>query len=315
MEPQLGQSLPELVEQSDVVAEGVFAKFAELPWFADMDRLSTSWVRSLTRTQVRYFLTQLSTGEMPDMPRVAFMTMPPAAGVQVSLEQSTELLHHACQVILERCGELTDIALRTVIRSEVERYTREMAFSLARIYARAAERRGANEAERHGLLLADLIAGVPPDQLAQHAHRLTGLDGQVRAFALLPVGEPVPALDELRARVRRAFLPFAGSVHSGLILAVTGDNVPRLRAVLPGLAYRRLVIGSAARSIAELGPAVAEVLATARVEAAYPGPSPDIAPDELLLERAMSGDRTAIDRLVGECVTTLAEAGGDLLGR
>ncbi|MBD4580084.1 PucR family transcriptional regulator, partial [Xanthomonas citri pv. citri] len=105
------------------------------------------------------------------------------------------------------------------VREHILHYSREVAFALADVYARAAEMRGAMDSRLESVLLDAVLRGQDPDEIR---HRATALgwrgDHDVMVMAGLAPGQDKPVfIPDLRRAAAR--LDCVGPVVDSLISA------------------------------------------------------------------------------------------------
>jgi hypothetical protein len=122
-------------------------RLAERAWFASLPPDVRSWVGVVVEGGIDGFGQWLAdpSGE-PAEPGTGFAAVPESVSRAVTLEQTVEMVRTVVQVVEAAVPELAEPAQEAALRSEVERYGREVAFAVARVYARAAEQRGAWDA-------------------------------------------------------------------------------------------------------------------------------------------------------------------------
>src|SRR5213079_1370980 len=94
-----------------------------------------------------------------------FGTAPRELARAVSLQQAVEMVRVIIDVVEARVDELAAPGGQAGLREAVLRYTREIAFGAAQVYARTAEARGAWDARLEALVVDSLVRGVSEDSL------------------------------------------------------------------------------------------------------------------------------------------------------
>lgn len=281
----------------------------------------------------------------------AFRIAPRDLARRLTLRQTVELVRVATDVLEERLPPLAaDDAEFRVLSEAVLRFGREVAFAAATAYAGAAEDRGAWDARLEALVVDGVVRGDAGDELISRASAL-GWDpaGAVRVLVGSPPAEhAAERLGELRRRAGRAgrsVLVGAQGNRLVVLLSCAGDGEPDtgpgngdrsgdrpgdrpgdrhgdrngdgLDAVLAALALDfgdgPLVVGPLAPDLATAHASARDALAGLRAAPGWPEAPRPVPADELLPERAFSGDAAAHRRLVETIVAPLADAGGELL--
>ncbi|MGD9987647.1 PucR family transcriptional regulator [Pseudonocardia sp.] len=254
----------------------------------------------------------------------AFRIAPRDLARRLTLRQTVELVRVATDVLEERLPPLAadDDEFR-VLSEAVLRFGREVAFAAATAYAGAAEDRGAWDARLEALVVDGVVRGDTGDELVSRASAL-GWDpaGPVRVVVGTPPSDHAPErLGELRRRAGRAGRAvLVGAQGSRLIVLLSGADTDNesddLAAVLAAVALDfgpgPVVVGPLAADLPSAHASARDALSGLRAAPAWPEAPRPVPADDLLPERAFSGDPEAHRRLVETVVAPLAEAGGEL---
>ncbi|MWD30995.1 PucR family transcriptional regulator, partial [Aquicoccus sp. SCR17] len=116
-----------------------------------------------------------------------------------------QLIRTMVDVVETRVPELLAERDQAPVREHILHYSREVAFALADVYARAAEMRGAMDSRLESVLLDAVLRGQDPDEIR---HRATALgwrgDHDVMVMAGLAPGQDKPAfIPDLRRAAAR----------------------------------------------------------------------------------------------------------------
>jgi len=256
----------------------------------------------------------------------AFRIAPRDLARRLTLRQTVELVRVATDVLEERLPPLAaDEDEFRVLSEAVLRFGREVAFAAATAYAGAAEDRGAWDARLEALVVDGVVRGDTGDELVSRASAL-GWDpaGPVRVVVGTPPSDHAPErLGELRRRAGRAGRSvLVGAQGSRLIVLLSGaapdlDHEPDdLTEVLAALSLDfgpgPVVVGPLAADLPSAHASARDALSGLRAAPAWPEAPRPVPADDLLPERAFSGDTEAHRRLVETVVTPLADAGGEL---
>jgi sugar diacid utilization regulator len=228
----------------------------------------------------------------------------------ISLEQTVQLVRVAVEVVEESVEEFATPAMIPWAREAVLRYSREIAFAAAGVYARAAEQRGAWDARLEALVVDAIVRGDVSDSLRSRASAVGW--GNPAQIIVLAGGAPSNDTERVLAHARRlaheAGAEILTGVQSGrlVIVAGTGSRINRVtKALLPAFADGPVVVGPVVTGLADAATSVQDVFAALRAVAARPaGPRP-IAADDLLPERALAGDARATRTLVSGVYASL----------
>ncbi|WP_034648003.1 CdaR family transcriptional regulator [Cellulomonas sp. HZM] len=291
----------------------------DLDWYRALPAEDRSWVGLVAQAGITAFVSWFADPSRPphgvgDI----FAAAPPELTRSISLQHTLHLVRVVVDVVETHSDRLAAPGEERELREAVLRYSREVAFSAAEVYARAAEVRGAWDARLEALVVDALVRGDVDDSLRS---RIGALGWSGRGSTLVMVGTSTSALDEVRAAdLRRATRRAADDALVGiqgdrLVVFLGGDGDLRAAAVslLPRFGPGPVV----------LGPQVADLLDSARsARAALAGlvaaraweqaPRPVLA-DDLLPERVLVGDAAARRTLVVQAYEPLAASQGSLL--
>lgn len=286
-----------------------------LPWWPALDAEVRAWVGVVVQRGVDAFLRWLrEPGSEPASPDRAFASVPRSVTRSVSLEQTVELVRTVVEVVEAAVPGLATPASETALRSAVERYGREVAFAVARVYARAAEQRGAWDARLQAQVLEALLAGEDPRVVTARASALGWPPGPVRVLALHPAGDDLEAaVDELVRTARRIGVTVLAGAHGAAVLVVLPDAVSAASLAELAPPPGGGVVGPPAPSLGGAADSARAAQAGLGVLPARPGLPGPVPAEALLPERALAGDPLARAALVEECYDVLAGAGGGLL--
>src|SRR5262249_25381584 len=150
----------------------------------------------------------------------------------VSLQHAVEMMRVIIDVVEAQVPQLAAPGNEAALREAVLRYTREVAFAAAQVYARTAEARGAWDARLEALVVDSLVRGETEGRRGSGAPGLTGPPGPARATAGHADSgtEPEGLIDELRGIARRARLDLLAGVHGSRLVVVIGGTDEPLRA-------------------------------------------------------------------------------------
>src|SRR6185437_5624937 len=112
-----------------------------LPWFRAMSAENRSWLGLVAQAGVAAFLDWVKHPERtrPAVAGEVFGTAPRELARAVSLQQAVEMVRVIIDVVESQVDELAAPGGEAELREAVLRYTREIAFGTAQVYARTAE--------------------------------------------------------------------------------------------------------------------------------------------------------------------------------
>jgi hypothetical protein len=294
-----------------------------LPWFRELPADQRSWVMLVAQAGVRSLVDWLRHGRgIGDSPQElsdeVFAAAPRALARSITLQQTVALIKVTIDVAEEQVAHLAAPGEEQLLREAVLRFSREIAFSAARVYAHAAESRGAWDARLQALLVDALLRGDTPDVLASRAAALGWGDKPPVAVTVgrSPGGEVAAVLHIVYRAARRIGVEVIGGVHGDRLVVVIGgapDPVGAAEKMLDGFGDGPVVVGPAVQSLDEATDSARAALAGYRAACAWPSAPRPVAADDLLPERALAGDPEARRTLRHDVYGSLVRAGGELL--
>ena len=277
-----------------------------LPWFRAMSAENRSWIGLVAQAGVAAFVDWIKHPER-DRPAVTgevFGTAPRELTRAVTLQQTVEMVRVVIDVVESQVDELAAPGGEVELREAVLRYTREVAFGAAQVYARAAEARGAWDARLEALVVNELLHGEVPDSIHSWTSALRWSSSPVVAV----VGhtdetEPEVVIDELRVLARRARLDLLAGVQGHRLIVLLGGVSDPLKAAGqfagrfgPGA----VVVGPVVPDLQSASHSARIALAGLRAAPAWPDAPRPVAADDLLPERSLDGDQEARHKLISE---------------
>lgn len=292
---------------------------AEHGWFAGLTASDRSWVSLVAQAGISALLTWYDEGARPGPPPgQIFDEAPRSLASTISLAQALDLSRTAITTVEDAIPELVPPEEVATLREAVLRYSRDLAFAAAGVYARAAEQRGGWDARLESLVVHAVIRGEADDTLASRAAELGWEDvGDIAVVAgRLPDGESGPALSALRDAARRVGREALTAAQGSRLICVLGGSTDPLTDTT-GL------VGAFGPGPVVVGPRVPHLFAAGRsARAALSGmdaapawssaPRPVLA-DELLPERALIGENPARRMLVDRVYEPLRDHPSALL--
>ncbi len=245
-----------------------------------------------------------------------FAVAPRELARSISLKQTVQLIRIVVDVLEQSIPTLAGPGDEAALTEAVLRYSREVAFAAAEVYAASAEARGAWDARVESGVVEALVRGQVGELTLSRAAALGWSRPEWVAVLVSGPQGADSGPDALRAVARHLELSvLAGEVTGGLLLVVGGAGDPRqalerLAEVLPD---GPVVVGPMAPDLASSAGPVAEALSGLAAAPAWPGAPRPVPSGALLVERVLLGDDTARARLLEEVYQPLAGAGGDLL--
>jgi sugar diacid utilization regulator len=209
------------------------------------------------------------------------------------------------------------------VRESIVRYAREVAFATAEVYARAAEMRGAWDARLEALVVDSVLRAEADDTVLSRASAL-GWEASgdvVVVLGRVPSADtPGPAresiIDDVRRSARHVGLDALCAVQGDRMVVVLGgvDNPDKAgAAVAQHFGDGPVVVGPVVPDLARASVSARAANAGLRAAGGWPDAPRPVTSDDLLPERALSGDGHARRQLVQEIYRPLADAGAPML--
>lgn len=286
-----------------------------LPWFRTLGPDERSWVSLVARAGITAFLDWYESPlAPPELTSDVFGAAPRTLARVISLEQTVDLVRTTVGVVESAIDDLVTEPDRLPVQMAVLQYSREIAFSAAEVYARAAEARGAWDARLEALVVDALMRDEVDDSVLG---RLAALGWSATSSLLVlagaaPVGDPGTSLDVLRRTAEHHGLTLLSGIHGATLLAVIGtgpDPLRSARLLTPHFGPGPIVVSAAPDGLAQVPAAARSAMVGLAAAWGWPDAPRPVAADDLLPERALAGDPEAIGALI-EAVhdTLLADA-------
>ena len=291
----------------------------DLEWYRALPAEDRSWVGLVAQAGITAFVTWFAEPTRPphgvgDI----FAAAPPELTRSISLQHTLQLVRVVVDVVETHSDRLAAPGDEREVREAVLRYSREVAFSAAEVYARAAEVRGAWDARLEALVVDALVRGDVDDALRS---RIAALGWSGRGSTLVMVGTTTSALDDVRAaELRRATRRAADDALVGIqgdrlvvFLGGEGDLRAAAATLLPRFGPGPVVIGPVVGDLTDSARSARAALSGLLAAPAWEQAPRPVQADELLPERVLIGDVTARTALVAQAYAPLAASPGSLL--
>jgi DNA-binding PucR family transcriptional regulator len=247
-----------------------------------------------------------------------FGTAPRELTRAISLEQTVEMVRVAIEVVEQSVTEVVDERDVAAVREGVLRYSREVAFAAAEVYARAAEARGAWDARLEALVVDSLLRGESDEEVRSRAAALGWAEqsGVTVTVGRTPSGDTEAVVDSVRRSARQARHDVLTGVQGDRLVAVLGgvdDPVRAATSVAGHFGPGPVVAGPLVPDLAAAAASARSALAGLRAAVAWPDAPRPVAADALLPERALAGDGHARRALVADVYEPIADTGPVLI--
>ena len=296
----------------------------DMPWFRQLSAEDRSWIGMIVQAGINAFVTWFKQPADPNpITAEVFGAAPRALTGVVSLHQTVEMVRVAIEVVEENVAAAVGPDDAAEVRESVVRYAREVAFATAEVYARAAEMRGAWDARLEALVV-DSVLRAEADETTRS--RASALGWESRGDVVVVLGrapDPDPSttareslFDEVRRSAREAGLDALCAVQSDRLVMVLGgvDNPDKAgAAVAHHFGDGPVVVGPVVPDLVRAHVSARAAVAGLRAAPGWPEAPRPVTTDDLLPERALSGDGHARRQLVQEVYRPLVDAGAPTL--
>lgn len=295
-----------------------------LPWYGDMPPSRRSAVGLVAQTGVNSFIQCYEDpSTTPWVASDVFSSAPRELLRSVSLQETLQLIRVVVSVVEERVAPRSE-----ELREAILRYSRDVAFAAADIYARAAEARGLWDARLEALVVDSILTGESDDELPSRIAAL-GWHGDGETAVLVGAADRVVDVDQLRRTARHAGADLLVGLQGSRLVLVLGRVQPQTTEdetppeplefieIASQLAFAfsdaPLVLGPTVESLVEASRSAKAALVGVSVARAWRGAPRPVAADDLLPERALAGDGLARRTLIEQIYDPLRTHSGELL--
>ncbi|MEV4283934.1 helix-turn-helix domain-containing protein [Nonomuraea bangladeshensis] len=284
----------------------------QLPWFRALSAEDRSWVGLVAQAGIAAFVEWFSSaGEDRPTPSIEFFgTAPRELKRSISLQQTVDIVRVVVEVVEAQTHELAAPGGEDQLQQAMLRYTRDVAFAAAHVYAREAEARGSWDARLEALIVDALVRGEVDDGLHSWAAALGWTSSPVVVIAgHAPEGDPRAVIDGLRERGRRIGMDLLAGVQADRLVVIVGgaDDVNvAAKQVVSRFGMGPIVIGPEVPDLHAAPRSARAALAGLKASAGWPDAPRPAHAEDLLAERALDGDEDAREQLIENVYLPLA---------
>jgi hypothetical protein len=304
--------------RSRLAASAVKRMEEHLPWYRAMSAQDRSWVGLIAHAAVSAFINWYREPGTSQVTADIFGTAPRELTRSISLRQTLEMVRTMVEAVEEQTDDIAAPGADHHLREAVLRYSRDVAFAAAEVYARAAETRGAWDARLEALVVDSVLRGDQGDDLRSWAAALSW--PEAASVAVVAGGTPDGTVEDVLAGLRRAVRAAGGDLLVGVqgerlvvLLGSPDDPAGLVPLVLTHLGPGPVVLGPTVDGLLEAGVSARAALSGLNAVVAWPGAPRPVAAGDLLPERLLSGDPDARRVLVEQTYRPLADGPGTLL--
>jgi len=290
-----------------------------LPWYRSMPPARRAAIGSVAQNGITSFIQWYQDpSSQPWVAADVFGSAPRELLRSISLQETLQLIQVVVEMVEDRV-----VAEHPDLTESVLRYSRDIAFSAADVYAKAAEARGLWDARLEALVVDSIISGETSQEISSRVAALGWRsDGQVAV--LLGIPNPAPDPDAMRKISRKAgsdlLLGIQGRRQVVVIGLMTVSEKPdqaiqQIATQLEGyFGQGPLILGTTVATVSDAPKSARSALAAHSVAVSIGAVKRPLAADELLPERALAGDSLARQTLIETYYLPLAKSSPELLG-
>ena len=295
----------------------------DMPWFRELSAADRSWIGLIVQAGIKAFVAWYEEPDGSSSPVTAevFGAAPRALTGVVSLHQTVEMVRLTIEVVEENVVDAVGEEDAPPVRESIVRYAREVAFATAEVYARAAEMRGAWDARLEALVV-DAVLRAEADETVRSRASALGWASKGEVVVVLghvpeasgPARESI--IDDVRRSARHVGLDALCAVQGDRLVVVLGgvdDPDKAGAAVVQHFGEGPVVVGPLVPDLVRASISARAATAGLRAAPGWPEAPRPVTSDDLLPERALSGDGHARRQLVREVYLPLSEAGAATL--
>ncbi|MEU8121210.1 helix-turn-helix domain-containing protein [Spirillospora sp. NPDC049024] len=292
----------------------------QLPWFRRMPADQRSWIGLVAQAGIAAFVEWFKSNERsrPAIAGEVFGTAPRELLRSIKLQHTIDMIRVIIDVVETRLAELAAPGGEAQLREAILRYTRDVAFGAAQVYARAAETRAAWDARLEALVVNAVLRDEVDDGMHSWAAALGWTSKPVTVIAgFTPEDEePEVTIDQMQLAARRARADVLAGVQGHRVVVIVGGDTDPMEAARPIAAKcgpGPVVVGPQVADLYESTSSARAAVAGLRAAAGWPDAPRPVLASELLPERALDGDDEARRYLVESVYNPMLAAGAPLL--
>lgn len=282
-------------------------------WFGQLDAEHRSWITLVAGGGIDAFANWFADGE-EGTPAGIFDAAPRALMRRISLHQTVALVRTTVETVEEQIEELMPRADRAALHEAIMRYSREVAFAAAEVYARAAEIRGSWDTRLEALVVDAVVRGEADESLVSRA---STLGWQASDGILVAVGDApaIHALDDLHKAAEQSGVNLLAAYQGDRLVVVlggsfgtNGDAIALVARFGDQFGPGPIVVGPVVEQLVDAPVSARAAMSGARVATAWPDAPRPVSAADLLPERALAGDGHARRELARDVYRTISDA-------
>jgi hypothetical protein len=315
-----GQAISRLEASVGTLTQSAIAEMHDqLEWFRELSAENRSWIGLTAAAGISSFVEWFrdptsSSAVTADV----FGTAPRELTGVVTFQQTVEMVRTTIGVVEAQVDDVVGPVDAPLVRESVMRYSREVAFAAAAVYARAAEQRGAWDARLEALVVDSVLRGEADEAVRSRATALgwAAPNGVCVVLGFTPSGDSAKVVDAIKRSARSARLDALCAVQGDRLVVVLGgvDDLDKAAsAISDHFGAGPIVTGPVVEDLLGANVSARSAVAGLRAAVAWPEAPRPVSSDDLLPERSLAGDGHARRRLVSSVYQPLVDAGSGLL--
>ena len=316
------QTLAWLRNISGDMASATLARLErDLPWYKDMPPSRRSAVGMVAQAGITSFISWYESPEYtPWVASDVFGMAPRELLRSVSLQQTLQLIKVTVEVVEDYLKDAPH-----ELREGILRYSRDIAFAAADVYARAAEARGLWDARLEALVVDSILSGEYDQELPSRIAAL-GWTGHGEVCVIVGTSPRMVDVDAIRRTARHHNTDVLVGVQGNRLVVVVGRRIDEdasndveplediARALDDSFGPGTYVVGPTVPAVVDAVKSAKAALAGFSVAKSRREPPRPLLANDVLPERALAGDPSARRALIQGIYEPLRDHALDLLG-
>ena len=316
------QTLAWLRNISGDMASATLARLErDLPWYKDMPPSRRSAVGMVAQAGITSFISWYESPEStPWVASDVFGMAPRELLRSVSLQQTLQLIKVTVEVVEDYLKDAPH-----ELREGILRYSRDIAFAAADVYARAAEARGLWDARLEALVVDSILSGEYDQELPSRIAAL-GWTGHGEVCVIVGTSPRMVDVDAIRRTARHHNTDVLVGVQGNRLVVVVGRRIDEdasndveplediARALDDSFGPGTYVVGPTVPAVVDAVKSAKAALAGFSVAKSRREPPRPLLSNDVLPERALAGDPLARRALIQGIYEPLRDHALDLLG-
>ena len=275
-----------------------------LPWFSQLRPDERSELGLLAQRGIASFVRWYENPQEPVWVLTEiFKQAPTDLTRSITLQNALQVLRIVVDVVEEKVPELAQHNDEVALREAVLRFSREVAFAAADVYARAAENRGSWDARLESLVVDGIMRGDHSDSMRSRVSALGWTDaGDVTVMVgRAPATTGPVGVERIRRAARRHAAECLVAIQTDRLVLVLGglrDQTQSLARLAAVFGDGPVVHGPTVGSVFDAKQSADRAQAGLRAASAWPQAPRPTASEDLWPERAINGDPLALRSMV-----------------